>query len=439
MSTHLLFPEGVNELRMMGALEGILASAPTRSPWLKLCAGDAALNERWRACGPIDYCLCVPRTIQDVELVKAARAEGADVRERHRLVEVLWRGGRARGVRYADRDGKQHDLEADLVLGADGRRSSVATQVGVFTPYRASRNGRGLVFRYASDPAAGTREGRTIYQWRDGDSIGMLFPSAPAPKVLLLFMGRAAEAQEAMNDQEGYWQRKLTEHPGMAERVAGMTDLTPLRATGDTSAYFRASSGPGWALIGDAGHFKDPVTGQGQRDALWAGRRIAEMVAPVLGRPGELDATLRRWEAERDRECLHAYHFANIDTEVRPVSPVLTEIVRRRGRDADLHSDISDLFGRARTLGQVLTLARMGTGLIDALRRREIAPGDLTRTAVGELIVQLRARRDILSGQFRSTRLVPGSDHPDPHPPVPSRAIPRIPDSDSHLETVVSA
>ncbi|HZZ51098.1 MAG TPA: NAD(P)/FAD-dependent oxidoreductase [Pseudonocardia sp.] len=439
MSTHLLFPEGVNELRLMGALDGILASNPTRSPWLQLCAGNAVLHEQWRPSGPIDYCLCVPRTIQDVELVKAARAEGADVRERHRLVEVLWRGGRASGVRYADREGIQHDIEASLVLGADGRRSSMAAQLGVFAPYRASRNGRGLVFRYGTDPAGGTREGSTIYQWRDGDSIGMLFPSAPAPKVLLLFMGRASEAAEAMDDQEGYWQRKLAEHPGMAARVAGFTDLTPLRATGDTSAYFRASSGPGWALIGDAGHFKDPVTGQGQRDALWAGRRIAELVAPVLDRPGDLDLTLRRWEAERDRECLHAYHFANIDTEVRQVSPVLTEIVRRRGLDTDQHSDISDLFGRARTLAQVLTVGRMGTGLIDALRRREISPGQLTRDALGELTVQLRARRDILSARFRSTRLVPGSDHPDPHPPVPSRAIPRIPDPDSHLETAVSA
>jgi menaquinone-9 beta-reductase len=432
MSTHLLFPDGVNELRLMGALRGILASNPTRSPWLELTTnGAAGLVERWRPVGPIDYCMCVPRTIQDIELVRAARAAGADVRERHRLVEVLWRGGRASGVRYADQAGNQYDLEAGLVIGADGRRSSVAAEVGAFRPYRGSRNGRGLVFRYADDPMHGSREGSTIYQWRDGDSFAFLFPSAPAPKMLMLFMGRAEEAAEAMADQEGYWRRKLLEHPGMAERVDGASNFSPLRATGDTSAYFRASSGPGWALAGDAGHFKDPVIGQGQRDALWSGRRLAETAAPWLGAsgdPGGLDLAMRRWERERDAECVHAYHFGNLETEIKPVSPVLTEILRRAGRRRGHGPDIGDVFGRGRTLPQVVTLARMGAGLAGALRRGTSGAPALptTRAALDELRVHLGVRQELLGRRFRSSRVVPGSEHPDPRPPAPSRVIARV-------------
>jgi flavin-dependent dehydrogenase len=442
MSTHLLFPDGVNELRMMGALRGILASNPTRSPWLELTTnGAAGLVERWREVGPIDYCMCVPRTIQDIELVRAARAAGADVRERHRLVEVLWRGGRASGVRYADRAGNQHDLEAGLVIGADGRRSSVAAEVGAFRPYRGSRNGRGLVFRYADDPMHGSREGATIYQWRDGDSMAFLFPSAPAPKMLMLFMGRAEEAAEAMADQDGYWRRKLLEHPGMARRVHGAANFSPLRATGDTSAYFRASSGPGWALAGDAGHFKDPVIGQGQRDALWSGRRLAEVVLPTLHDPGELDLALRRWERERDTECVHAYHFGNIETEVKPVSPVLTEIVRRSGRRRSDGPDIGDVFGRGRTLPQVLTVARLVTGLADALRRGtgQDSVAGTTRDALADLRVHLEVRQELLGRRFRSARAVPGSEHPDPQPPARSRAIGRAVNQPTPIETAVSA
>ena len=140
-----------------------------------------------------------------------------------------------------------------------------------------------------------------------------------------------------------------------------------MRSTGDTSAYFRASSGPGWALIGDAGHFKDPVIGQGQRDALWSGRRLAERVIPVLDNPGATDAALRCWESERDAECLHFYHFGNMETDVKPVSPVLTEIVRRTSRSAA--PDLSDVFGRGRTVPQVLTIQRLVTGLAEALVR----------------------------------------------------------------------
>lgn len=67
LSTHLMFPAGVDELRRMGALQGILALNPTRSPNLSLTAPDGVVvRERWRPVGDIDYCLCVPRLLQDV-------------------------------------------------------------------------------------------------------------------------------------------------------------------------------------------------------------------------------------------------------------------------------------------------------------------------------------------------------------------------------------
>lgn len=419
LSTHLLFPSGVHELLRMGALEGVLASNPTRSPWVSLQVGEhVEALERWRASGPIDYCLCVPRTVQDLELVRAARAAGAEVREKHTVRDVLWRGGRACGVRYLDGDGDEHELRANLVVGADGRHSGVAGAVGAFRPYRASRNGRGLVFRYGTDPLVETQAGRTIHQYRDGDSLGFVFPSAPRGSVLMLFMGDASEVIAAKKDRETYWEAKLAQHPAMARRLEGVTELSGLRATGDTSSYFRASSGPGWALAGDAGHFKDPVIGQGQRDALWSGRTLAEATAEVLDDPAALDIALRRWEHDRDMECLASYHFGNIETHVEPVSPVLTEIVRRSSRTEA--PDVSDLFGRARTMPQVLSLVRLMAGLGDALRlgTSDRSPSDTATDALGELSTHLQVRRELRGKRFRSRVLVSGSDHPDPQPPV---------------------
>lgn len=422
LSTHLLFPSGIDELRRMGALEGILALDPSRSPWLSLQAPDGAhVMERWRPVGDIDYCVCIPRPLQDMELVNAARAAGADVRERCDVVSVLWRGGRAAGVRYRDPDGEEHDLHAELVIGADGRRSTIAAQVGAFKPYRASLNGRGLVFRYVDDDRVGTKDGETIYQWRDGDSLGFAFPSAPRGRMLMLFMGAAEEASEARSDPEGYWERKLELHKDMRARTAGVTNMSKIRSTGDTSAYFRASSGPGWALAGDAGHFKDPVIGQGQRDALWAGRTLAEAVAGPLNDHAATDVALRRWERERDAECLPAYHFGNIETQVRPVSPVLVELLRRSS--ADTAPDVGDLFGRARTMPEVLTVPRLVTGLGDALRRGSgTSPAALVKDAVSDLIVQLRVRGELRGSHFRSSRAVPGSEHAQAKPPSPPAA-----------------
>ena len=222
--------------------------------------------------------------------------------------------GPVAAVPSRDADGERREIEATLVVGADGRRSTVSSLVGSWTPYRMSRNGRGLVFRYLDDPRAGTRDAETEYQWREGDSIAFAFPTAPAGRILILFMGHRDEVREARADPEGYWARKLREHPGLADRVAGAPPGSKLRSTGETPAFFRASSGPGWALAGDAGHFKDPVTGQGMRDALWAGRTLAESVLPVLDDPVAVDLATRAWEARRDRGCMPAYHFANSHT-----------------------------------------------------------------------------------------------------------------------------
>ncbi|MET8876524.1 hypothetical protein [Nocardia sp. NPDC004604] len=75
------------------------------------------------------------------------------------------------------------------------------------------------------------------------------------------------------------------------------------------SSYFRRSSGPGWVLPGDAGHFKDPVTAQGIRDAPHYGRLLGESVAPVLDDPRALDRRLRAWERRRECECLDMYQW----------------------------------------------------------------------------------------------------------------------------------
>jgi 2-polyprenyl-6-methoxyphenol hydroxylase-like FAD-dependent oxidoreductase len=327
-------------------------------------------------------------------------------------------------VRYRDAAGREREAGATLVVGADGRRSTVAALVGAWRPYRLSRNGRGLVFRYLDDPYAGSVEAETYIQWREGRSIAFAFPTTPAGRLLVLLMGPSEEVREARRDPEGAWARKLREHPGLAERIAGSppASWSKLRSTADTPAFFRASSGPGWALAGDAGHFKDPVTGQGMRDALFAGRTLAERVLPVLDDPLAVDVATRAWEAERDRECLPAYHFANSDTRTERPSAVLREVVREAGRDEA--PDLGDLFGRARTPEEIVTPPRLARALAAALRRGERPRGETLAQAVADLRTGLGVRAELRAGVFRPRRPVRGSDHPGatwPPPPAPAR------------------
>jgi flavin-dependent dehydrogenase len=425
LSTHVLLPAGTSELAQMGALPGILTLNPSRVRYVQVEAEGMTCLERLRpADDGIDYGVCVPRDLQDIKLVDAAREQGADVREHCTVTDLIWSAGRVAGLRYRDADGAEQEVASTLVVGADGRRSTVASMVGSWEPYRVSRNGRGLVFRYLDDPLAGTIHAETYYQWREGNMIAFAFPTTPAGKLLILLMGHRDEAGEARRDPEGYWQRKLGEHPGLAKRVAGAPRGSKLRSTGDTPAFFRASSGPGWALAGDAGHFKDPVTGQGMRDAMFAGRTLAEEILPALDDPAAVDRATRAWEAGRDRECLPAYHFANADTRVERQSPVLCELIHDAGRTSE--PDLGDLFGRARTPEQVAPLSRLGRAFAVALLRGERSRRETVVRGVEELRTGLAVRRELRADRFRSTRLIAGSEHPGavwPAAPATSAAV----------------
>lgn len=412
LSTHLLMPAGVSELARLGALPRIMELNPSQVRHVRLRCEGVELFEDFRPEQGIDFGVCIPRPQQDLAVVEAAKEQGLDHRTKCTFEALRWRAGRVCGITYRDEDGELHEVEATLTIGADGRRSNVAAQVGAWTPYRLSQNGRGLVFRYVDDPRPDTVHAETYELFRDGDSFAFAFPSAPKGKLLILFMGHRDEASEVRKDPDAYWQRKLAEHPGIADRIAGSdpASFTKWRSTGETPAFFRASSGPGWALAGDAAHFKDPVTGQGMRDAMWMGRTLAEHVLPHLDDPAAVDMATRRWERHRDEHCLPAYHFANLETRVERQPPAVVELFRDGGRSTA--PDISDLFGRARTFHEIAPLPRLVRAVGSALVRRERSARETLTHAVDHLRFEADARFERRFGGFRATRPVHSSDHP---------------------------
>jgi len=409
LSTHAMFPSGLAELERIGAWDRVRDRVrPAQLTHVQVdIDGEVRLRERWQPVLGIDHGASIPRNLLDVHLVENARERGVEVREGCVLDGVAWEHGRVVGLSYRDPEGEIREARAKLVVGADGRRSAVAAGVGAWHPYRASKNGRGLVFRYMDDPRAGSWESRTMWQWRDGESFALAFPN-PGDRLLCLFMGAASEVSEARRDPEGYWSRKLSEHPGCAERVAGATDRTKLRSTADVVAFWRASSGPGWVLAGDASHFKDPVTGQGMGDALRMGRTLGEAVGPLLDNPVALDRATRRWERETQRHCRDAYHLANLDTRVEPVSPIFRETASIFARDEE--PSLSHLFNRTRYVDEVMRPPIVGRAYARALAR---GPGRLRTLRISRELMrtQIGVMREIAADRFRETGPVPGSDH----------------------------
>ena len=223
-------------------------------------------------------------------IVDGARAAGADVRFGVTVTDLLRDGSTVTGVIGRD-DGAPFCARAGLVIGADGARSTVARLAGAPTT-RTGSSADAVVYGYWEGvDAAG-------YEWlyRPGFAAGLI-PTNGDRTLVFAALSREQFAASATGDLEGGLRRALGEHaPELLERLDRGVRVERLRGFEGMRGFLRRPWGPGWALVGDAGYFKDPITVHGITDAL----RDAELLANAI-LDGATPASLARYEAERDR------------------------------------------------------------------------------------------------------------------------------------------
>jgi flavin-dependent dehydrogenase len=223
--------------------------------------------------------------------------------------------------------------------------------------------------------------------------------------MLVLLMPPVDRTGDFQGDLEGEYRRTAYSVPGLAERLDGAEMLSKVRHTNSTASYFRRSQGPGWALPGDAGHFKDPVTAQGIRDALRFGRLLGETVAPVLGEdPRTVDRAVAEWERNRDAECIDMYQWTNRLGRAEDMSPVEAELYRRGSADPELARAFLDVMARTRAPREVMTTRRVGQLVAGAVRHSENSGAAVirrgvadAREAVAESLERVRFRSRLLA------------------------------------------
>ena len=111
------------------------------------------------------------------------------------------------------------------------------------------------------------------------------FAAAPTHDDLTLIIAGwpYAEFEANKKDIEGNYLKTIQLAPEFAERLSGAKREAPIAGTAVPN-YFRKPYGPGWALVGDAGYNKDPITAQGIKDAfLDAERCVVALDAAFSG------------------------------------------------------------------------------------------------------------------------------------------------------------
>ncbi len=385
-STHGIQPTGVQVLDRLGVLDEVLSVGAA------VDRGHVAFDEVRLTVESIVEVVGAPmvnirRSTLDVLLVNAAGRAGVDVRTGTAVTELLSERGRVCGVRTDSGEA----LPAHLVVGADGVRSTVSKLTGALE-YANTECGRIFLWTYLADAPA---DPRTAWIGRVGENAylasatdGGLFMAAVAPP--------SARRAAALADRPGFFASALSGWPELAARLEGGERVGPVRVMSNMRGYFRQSAGRGWALLGDAGHFKDPTPGQGIADALRQGEKLAEAISRGLGDPAGPDAALRDWWTWRDRDAWQMYWLAYDLGRARPTPRLVHEVERRMGADPQLASRLIRVLNHELEPSLLFEPRLLVSALASALRtgrgHRGQLLGEVAQLAADE-VRRARARR----------------------------------------------
>jgi flavin-dependent dehydrogenase len=334
VSTHGLMRGGVLQLSRWGVLPDVLAAnTPAIREVVFHYADGEDIAVAIRPNAGVDALYAPRRYLIDRLLVDAAAAAGADVMHQTTATALIRDGAdRVIGIRVRSPRGAQMSLHAPLTIGADGVRSTVGAAVHAPVLWRGA-NATGVLYRYFSDlPAIG-------YEWAYGE--GAAAGLIPTNDGTCVFVGTTPARMRSLrrNGAEHAFATVLAmAAPTFIERIAEATPASGLRGWAGTPGYLRRCWGHGWALVGDAGYFKDPITTHGMTDALRDAELLANAVLAVLSGCDEA-STFEAYERTRDRLSRDMFDateaVAGYDWNLDKVRRLLREVSSAMGAEVD--------------------------------------------------------------------------------------------------------
>ena len=301
ISTHALMRAGILQLDRWGILPRLVLEGTPPIGITTLHYGSEAVRVDIKPEHGV-HCLYAPRrTILDRILVEAASSAGAEVHHGVALGTLQFdSSGRVIGALILDGDDGKNEVSADIVIGADGRNSTVSKLVAANTYLEGSASSA-FVYGYFE----GLKDDGIHWHFGDRTAAGVIptnhsqhcvFVGLPQEQFAAAFRG---------NMERGFFGVLGRCSADLRIAVESATMAGRLRGFAGARGFLRQPFGPGWALVGDAGYFKDPITAHGITDAL----RDAELLATALLESGPLD--LAKYQKERDDLSIPLFHVTD--------------------------------------------------------------------------------------------------------------------------------
>jgi 2-polyprenyl-6-methoxyphenol hydroxylase-like FAD-dependent oxidoreductase len=312
ISTHILWPHGADILRHWGLLDRLAATGvPAICRRMTFDVGPFALRGTIPDANDGMGGFCPRRTVLDTLLVKAAVECGVELRESFTVDDVLVRDDAVVGIRGHGKGSAAVEERGRVIVGADGVHSLVARAVPA-AEYDRRPVAACAYYSYFS----GVEQDDIELYVRDGFAFG----GAPTNDGLHLVMVNwpAQLFPTVRADIEGHVWHALEAAPDFAARVRKGRREEMWYGTAGVPGYFRKPYGNGWALVGDAGYNRDPITAQGISDAFIDADALAAALAAHLSGDGSFDELLAAHESSRNQRVRPMYEFTTMLAALAP-------------------------------------------------------------------------------------------------------------------------
>jgi flavin-dependent dehydrogenase len=334
-SCPLLYPQAMALLSELGVDEAAYAHAvvPVRRAVLQFGpyfdAHLRVITSRGR-----DYLYGLDRTRFDQVLwTQLSRYPSVTAREGFTVTELLRdEGGAVVGVEGRAEDGGQHRIEAEWVVGADGRFSPIARKVGAsIVEDRPEHQSTVFFADWEGLAPYGSEQEPIVHIYATGRGTDVLFFPKPEGHITVCTHQRADRVQTG-GEPEAYYLRELERHPTVQRRLQGARRTGPVVGLKRVANRYLQAGGRGWLLVGDALHHKDPVDGQGIYDALLETKLLAESLSSIWsGERSAQDGVA--WYGQRVREETYPMFQATLDRLKRelydePPEAVIRTLIR---------------------------------------------------------------------------------------------------------------
>jgi flavin-dependent dehydrogenase len=333
LSTHSIARSGVVQLRRWGLLDAVLDSGAPAIRQVTFNAGGESTTRTIKDKAGVDLVLAPRRYVLDTLLATAAQHAGAEVRPGVTVTGVRRDGhGRVAGVHGHDRAGAPVELGARWVIGADGLRSRVARLVDATIIEAGPAGGAAQYAYYEGIPWSGieffvaARSFAGVFPTHHGQAcIWVCTPAADA----------TAARRRTGSRVEAFDQLLERSAPPLAERLRQARRTSPVQGMLRQPNQLRQAVGPGWALVGDAGYYRDAITASGISDAFHHAELLALAVDQALGADAEEEAAaLAAYQQQRD-QALRAVFELTCRLAAYPPVPTFIELQKQLGAAID--------------------------------------------------------------------------------------------------------